>query len=135
MNRRAFASTLGVAAALAVPGAALADATGTVPGLRAQVVRLLTAELHHDSSTVCAILNAPMNGTLRGVPCTTRWTRSLERILSKPGARAALRADIASAASAAVSSDGIHASITLPHPLLGGESRFYWTNNCWMLMR
>ena len=28
----------------------------------------------------------------------------------------------------------LHATIALPHPLLGGRTRFYWTAACWMLM-
>jgi hypothetical protein len=118
--------------ALSVPAAASADSTGTVAGLRAQVQRLITAELGGDAATVCAILNAPLNGTIKGVPCTTRWDAKLARL--KHAGRHRLHADMAAIPAAGVSSDGTYASITLPHPLLHGQSKFYWTDNCWMLM-
>jgi hypothetical protein len=128
---------LGAATVLAtfvLPVTALGQSTGTVPGLRAQVSRLITAELHGDSATVCAILGTGLNGTEHGRSCTQRWDTKL----AKHKHHAALRADLTAVASAAVSSDGVHASITLPHPLLAGrsaESSFSWYDNCWMLMR
>jgi hypothetical protein len=120
-----------VLASLALPGTALGQSTGTVSGLRAQVTRFLNAELQKDGGTVCAILNAPLNDTKHGRTCTTRWDSTLDTI-----GRHQLRADLAAVAGAAVTSDGIHASITLPHPLLQGhsvKSRFYWIDDCWML--
>jgi hypothetical protein len=104
-------------------------------GLRAQIKRFVTAELHDDGATVCAILNAPLNDTRRGVSCTARWDTSIKASLARSGSRKQLHADIAALGSAAVSSDGIHASITTPYPLLAGHARshFYWTDDCWML--
>jgi hypothetical protein len=134
MRARHFFGAVCVVAAVALPEAALADSTGTVPGLRAQVTRLITAELHHDAGTVCAILNAPFNATRNGKTCTQRWTKTLKHRMASAAVRQALHADMAAVSSAAVTSDGIHASIVLPHPLLLGQSKFYWTDNCWMLM-
>jgi hypothetical protein len=119
-------------ACVALPSAALADSTGTVAGLRAQVSRLITAELHRDTATVCAIVGTPMNGTLHGRSCAERWGQSIKHFL-RHGGRAMLHADAKAVAAAAVSSTGTYASITLSHPLLGGASNFSWYDNCWML--
>jgi hypothetical protein len=122
-----------VLATLVLPVTALGQATGTVPGLRAQVSRLIAAELHGDGATVCAILGTGLNGTQHGRSCTQRWDTNL----AKHKHRHALRADMAAVANAMISSDGVHASITLPNPLLAGrspQSRFSWYDNCWMLM-
>jgi hypothetical protein len=53
----------------------------------------------------------------------------------RPRAVAALRADLRVTASAPVTISGLYGSIALPAPLLNGASRFYWTANCWMLVR
>jgi hypothetical protein len=119
-------------AALVLPGVSLADSTGTVAGLRSQVTRFLTAELADDTGTVCAIVATPMNGTLHGKTCAQRWGGSIKHFLAH-GGRHELRADIKAVPSAAVSSDGTYASITLPHPLLGAQSHFSWYDDCWML--
>jgi hypothetical protein len=133
MRLRGLLVASALCAALALPGAALADSTGTVAGLRAQVSRLITAELTDDTATVCAIVGTPMNGTLHGKTCAQRWGRSIKHFLAH-GGRAALHADARAVPDAAVSSNGSWATITLPHPLLHGQSRFSWYDNCWMLM-
>jgi hypothetical protein len=135
MRSRAVLGAVAALAAFALPSSALADSTGTVPGLRAQVTRFVTAELHDDAATVCDIVGTPMNATRHGRTCAERWQASIKHFLSQPGGRRELRADLRATAAAAVSSDGTYASITLPHPLLGGESNFSWYDNCWMLMR
>jgi hypothetical protein len=132
MRSRSVFLAAAAATALALPAGASADATGTVPGLRAQVQRLITAELTGDGATVCAILNAPLTVTHHGVTCTARWDAKLKHMKRK--GRRRLHADVAAVGAAAVTSDGTYASITLPHPLLAGQSKFYWYDNCWMLM-
>jgi hypothetical protein len=134
MRPRSLILVAAAALALIPAAGAFADDTGTVSGLRAQVTRFLTAELHRDSSTVCAILGTPMNGTRHGRSCEQRWQHSLRRMLRR-GDGTNLRADRRAVATAAVSSDGVWATITLPHPLLAGVSRFSWYDNCWMLER
>ena len=121
-----------VVATLALHGVALADSAGTVAGLRAQVERLITAELQKDTSTVCAIVGN--DGTIDGKTCEQRWDRSLKHFF-RHGGRHLLHLDMAAVPSAAVTSTGYSASITLPHPLLDGQSNFSWYDNCWMLMK
>ncbi|HEX2704045.1 MAG TPA: hypothetical protein VHM72_11525 [Solirubrobacteraceae bacterium] len=99
------------------------------------MTRFVTAELHGDAATVCAIVGTPMNATRHGKTCAERWMASIRHYLAQPGGRGKLHADLRATAAAAVSSDGTSASITLPHPLLGGQSQFSWYDNCWMLMR
>jgi len=117
-------------ACLALAGTALADSPGTVAGLRAQVARLITAELGRDTATVCAIV--ANTATIHGQTCEQRWGRSIGHFL-KHGGRHVLRADMKAVPTAAVSSNGYAASIALPHPLLAGQSNFSWYDNCWML--
>jgi hypothetical protein len=135
MRGRLALGAVTVFVGLALPVSALGQATGTVAGLRAQVKRFVTAELHEDGATVCAILNAPLNDTRHGVSCTARWDAKIKASLARSGSRKHLHADIAALESAAVSSDGFHASIRTPYPLLSGHARshFYWTDDCWML--
>jgi len=125
-----------VAGALAaLPSAATASSqwSGTAPELRAAATRLLDAELQGDGATVCGILDAPLTGTVGGRDCAQRWDARLARELRAAGGRARIRADLRSVAHAAIAMNGDWATIALPHPLLGGTSRFYWTANCWML--
>jgi hypothetical protein len=135
MRIRAFLGAVTVLAGVALPVPALAEGAGTVAGLRAQVTRFVNAELHHDAATVCDILGAPLNATVHSRTCTERWRSQIKSVLAQPGGRSDLRSDIAAAATAAVTSNGVHASITLPHALVDGKPRshFFWTDNCWML--
>jgi hypothetical protein len=134
MRARRFLVASVLCAAVALPASALADSTGTVPGLRAQVSRLITAELTGDTATVCAIVGTPMDTTIHGRTCEQRWGKSISHYL-RHGGRSQLHADASAVASAAVSSSGTYASMTLPHPLLSGDSNFSWYDNCWMLER
>lgn len=106
---------------------------GTAPELRAAVTRLLDAELAGDGSTACGILYAPLTGVVAGRDCAQRWDTRLGRMLHARGGRANVRANLRAVTTAAVTMNGNYASIALPHPLLDGQSRFYWTANCWML--
>jgi hypothetical protein len=124
-----------MALCLAAGSPAWADAGGTAATLRAAAGRLVAAELAGDGAGVCAVLNAPLTSTVAGRTCAQRWdARSRARTATAAG-RIALRRDLRAVASAAVTIDGEHGSIALPVPLLGGQSRFYWTANCWMLTR
>jgi hypothetical protein len=96
---------------------------------------LVAADLAGDGAGVCAVLNAPLTGTVAGRTCAERWdVRSRARTATAAG-RLALRRDLRAVASAVVTIDGEQGSIALPVPLLAGQSRFYWTANCWMLTR
>ena len=121
--------------ALVVPAAATAGTTGTAATLRAATARLITAELNRDGATACGVLNAPLTATVGGLTCAQRWEARSARLLAASGGAGRLRADLHAAASAPIAINGEHGSIALPYPLLNGHSRFYWTNNCWMLTR
>jgi len=113
---------------------ASADSLGSTAMLRAAASTVITAELHHDGATACGKLYAPLAATVAGKTCTERWDARSTRLLAQPGGAARLRADLRALATARVSFVGAYATIALPHPLLGGKTRFYWTANCWMLM-
>jgi hypothetical protein len=135
MRIRAVVAAVTVLAGVALPVPALADSAGTVAGLRAQVTRFVDAELHRDPATVCDILGTPLNATVHSRTCTERWRAQIKSVLAQPGGRSDLRSDIAAAATATITSNGIHASITLPYALVDGKPRahFFWTDDCWML--
>jgi hypothetical protein len=118
-----------------VTASAQSQWAGTTPVLRAAVTRLLDAELAGDGGTACGILYAPLTGVVAGRDCAQRWDTRLGRMLHAPGGRASVRANLRAVASAAIAMNGNYASIALPHQLLDGASRFYWTANCWMLTK
>jgi hypothetical protein len=126
---------LAAAAAFVAPVTASAQSqwAGTTSELRAAVTRLLDAELAGDGGTACGILYAPLTAVVGGRDCAQRWDARLGRILHGPGGRASVRANLHAVATAAITMNGNYALIALPHPLLHGQSRFYWTANCWML--
>ena len=126
---------LALAAAVTLLGAVPAGAvtSGTESGLRSAVARLLSAELARDGATACSILYAPLTATAGGRTCAQRWDARIAHTLSRRGGAARLRGDLRAVATAAVTMNGPYATIALPHPLLNGHSRFYWTANCWML--
>ena len=121
--------------ALACSAGASAEPASWTPLLRTAATKLITAELNGDGATACGVLYAPLTGTVNGKTCVQRWDARSARILAAPGGARHLRADLRAVAAATVTIDGLYGSIALPHPLLGGHSRFYWTANCWMLMR
>ncbi len=122
-----------VALTLAMSLDASADPAGWTPLLRTAAAKLLTAELNRDGATACSVLYAPLTATVDGRTCAQRWDARSARMLASTVATRALRADLRAVAGAAVTLNGMYGSIALPHPLLGGHSRFYWTANCWML--
>ncbi len=113
--------------------AASADTVGSVPWVRTAATKVITAELARDGATACGVLNAPLTSTVAGKTCAQRWTARADRLLAKRGGARHLRADLAAVNAASITINGLHASIALPYPLLDGQSRFYWTNMCWML--
>ena len=123
------------ALALACSAAASAEPASWTPLLRTAATKLMTAELNGDGATACSVLYAPLTATVDGRTCVQRWDARSARLLAAPGGARRLRADLRAVATATVTIDGLYGSIALPHPLLGGQSRFYWTANCWMLMR
>ena len=122
------------ALALVVPAVAVADTPGTAATLRAATARLVTAELTRDGATACGVLNTPLTATVGGQTCAQRWHARSARLLAASAGAGRLRSDLR-AASAPIAISGEHGSIALPYPLLNGHSRFYWTNNGWMLTR
>jgi hypothetical protein len=128
------------ALALLVPASAGAyseHSVGTaeqIAWVRLAAVRFVTAELGANGSQACAILNAPLRGTVNGRTCEARWNARLTGLLSVRGARSRLRSEQRAARSARVVVHGNVASIELPEPLLRGPNRFLWTENCWMLL-
>jgi hypothetical protein len=113
---------------------AAADSVGSTAMLRAAATTVITAELARDGATACSKLYAPLAATIDGRTCAQRWDARSARLLAERGGAARLRADLRAVSRATVTYDGLYATIALPHPLLGASSRFYWTDECWMLM-
>jgi hypothetical protein len=135
MTSGRFVVAIAAAVALALPGVAGAQTGLNTTTLRTVAARLITAELSGDGATVCGVLYAPLTGTVDGKTCVQRWDARSARLLAAPGGAGRLRADLRALARAAITMNGEHASIALPHPLLAGHTDFYWTANCWMLTR
>jgi hypothetical protein len=130
-----FLLACGAALALSAPAVASADPGATSATLRTAAAKLITAELNRDGATACSVLNAPLTATVGGLSCTQRWDARSTRLLAARGGASHLRADLRAVMSAKVTINGEHGSIALPNPLFHGQSRFYWTANCWMLTR
>lgn len=137
MNARQLLAAGTATLALAVPaGASAAPAWGPAAStLRAATSRLIEAELRGDGATACAILNPPLDTTVAGRTCAQRWDARIAALLRHRGGARGLRRDLRAVADASVAIVGEHGSIALPVPLLNGHTRFYWTENCWMLTR
>ncbi len=108
---------------------------GTVSGLRAQVRRFINDELNDNGADACAVLNSPDYGVSGHQTCAQKWDASLHELT--PSQRGALNDDarVVPTADVTRADHGLVATITRPTPLIGSSSRFYWTNNCWMLER
>ncbi len=126
-------TALGMGAATA--GAGWSSTANEIATLRSAATRFVTAELNGDGATACAVLNPPLAGVVGHRTCAQRWDASLKAQLGVPGERHRLLADEHAIATAhvALSSGDYVGTIALPTPLLGSESRFLWTQNCWML--
>jgi hypothetical protein len=139
MPLRSFTGVLAAVAAFAavvLAGAASASSVGTreqIAWVRRAAANFVGAELGGDGARACSVLNAPLRATSHRETCAQRWDARLARAKSKPGVRAQLREDSRAMPDALVVVHGASASIGLPAPLMGGESRFIWSENCWML--
>ena len=144
MSLRRIIGALACTAALLLPAAAMASApsggydrsVGTpeqIAWVRRAAGNFLAAEVAGNGAGACAVLNAPLRGTVHNRTCAQRWNARLSRLLAQHGARALLRGEQRAVGSAAVVVHGDVATVDLHQPLLGGASRFLWTENCWML--
>lgn len=70
---------------------------------------------------------------MHGRTCEQRWDARIAVLLGKRGKRAALRRQYLEIARAAVVVRGNVARIELRAPLIRGQNKFLWTENCWML--
>jgi hypothetical protein len=122
------------ALALFAFSASASAAIGSVQNLRDAASTVVSAEIHGYGSTACGKLYAPLAKTIDGKTCTERWDARSKALLAAPNGLSHLLADYNAVAKAAVSIHGLYATIALPYPLLGGQSKWYWTANCWMLM-
>jgi hypothetical protein len=141
MSLRGTLALLSIIAALTLPASALgAHSVGShsvgsatqIAWVRSAATRFVTAELTDNGSGACAVLNAPLRAAEHGRTCTQRWDAKLAKLA--PVTRAKLRSQKHEIASAIVIVHGDHASLELPSELMSGPNRFYWTENCWMLM-
>jgi hypothetical protein len=135
VSGRLLPAVCAAAIALALPAAATAQGGGTAAGLRAAAARLISAELAGDGATVCGVLDSSLTATIDGRTCAQRWDARSAALRATARGRRELRADLRAAANAPVAISGLYGSIALPAPLLAGSTRFYWTANCWMLVR
>lgn len=130
-------SVLVCAATLALPaGAQAAHSVGSgeqIAWVRRAATNFVSAELAGNGAGACGVLNAPLRAAEHGRTCEQRWNAKLSKLLREPGARARLRAQKRAIGSAIVIVHGYIASLELSTPLMGGASRFVWTENCWML--
>jgi hypothetical protein len=127
-----------VLCACALTPATAVASTGTyeqIDWVRSSATKFVSAELTGDGAGACAILNAPLQRESHHRTCRQRWDARLAKLLHQPGAAGRLRRDAHAIPSAKVTVQGNLASIELPVALLGAQSRFLWTDNCWMLER
>lgn len=110
-------------------------APGQIAWVRSAATRFLTAELAGDGASACAVLNAPLRASIHHRTCAQRWDAKLAGMLRDGQTRKLLRGDLHAVASARVVVHGDLATIELPQPLMHGQSRFLWTESCWMLER
>jgi hypothetical protein len=136
MGARSMLAALVGAATLAVPAGALAaHSVGTaeqIAWVRRAATRFVTAELTDNGAEACAVLNAPLRATQHGRTCEARWKARLAKLTAAERVR--LRAQRREIPRATVVVRGEYATVHLRGPLMSGPNRFYWTENCWMLM-
>ncbi|HWX97917.1 MAG TPA: hypothetical protein VNZ01_13830 [Solirubrobacteraceae bacterium] len=101
--------------------------------VRRAAARFVAAELSGDGAGVCSVLDARLRGTEHHLTCAQRWDAKLAKLLRTRGGRARLRSQRRAIPAAAVTVRGNVAWIRLASPLMGGQNRFRWTENCWML--
>jgi hypothetical protein len=131
------AAALACIASLLAPAATLAGYPSASREQRAWVRRaaanFVAAELSGNGSAACAILDARLRGTEHHRTCAQRWDAKLTKQLGTRSGRARMRAQQRAIPSAAVVVHDDVAWIALSTPLMGGQNRFVWTENCWML--
>jgi len=136
MSLRGAAAVLVSICALALPASVLgAHSVGTgeqIAWVRKAATRFVTAELTDNGAEACAVLNTPLRANEHGRTCEQRWDAKLAKL--GPAVRATLRDQKREIPSAIVIVRGNYASLELPTKLMNGSNRFYWTENCWMLM-
>jgi hypothetical protein len=136
MSVRRVIAVLACSGSLLAPASAFAYSVasqGQVAWVRRAASNFVTAELDGNGPGACAILDAPLRRTQHQRTCAQRWNAKLAKLLHTSGGRARLRSQRRAIHSAEVV---VHASIAwieLPTPLMGGQNRFLWTENCWML--
>ena len=114
--------------------AAYADGTPEqIAWVRRAASKFVSAELRGDGAGACSVLVARLRAPRGGVTCAGRWDALLRKRLHDGRARAGLQRDERAIRGAHVEVRGSSATIALPAALLGGHSRFVWTENCWML--
>jgi hypothetical protein len=136
MSVRRVLAVLACAGSLLAPASAFAYSVasqGQVAWVRRAASNFVTAELDGNGPGACAILDAPLRRTQHQRTCAQRWNAKLAKLLHTSGGRARLRAQRRAIHSAEVVVHGRIAWIELPTPLMGGQNRFLWTENCWML--
>jgi hypothetical protein len=136
MSPRRLIALATCAGALAAPVSACAYSEGSpeqVAWVRRAAGNFVAAELSGNGAGACAVLDASLRRTERGSTCARRWDAKLARLLRSSAARARLREQRRAIGSAEVAVRGDIAWIHLRLPLMGGQSRFRWTENCWML--
>lgn len=137
--RRILLAPLAAACVLPAPaasGAAGGYSHGTpeqIAWVRRAATNFLTAELAGDGAGACNVLAAPLKATLHHRSCQQRWDAKLRTLRQDARTRRNLHADLHAVAGATVVVHANHATIALPTPLLGSASRFWWSENCWML--
>jgi hypothetical protein len=130
------AAVLACTASLLAPASAGAYSVGSqgqVAWVRHAASNFVTAELSGNGPGACAILDAPLRRTQHHRTCAQRWNAKLAKLLHTSSERAHLRAQQRAIHSAEVVVHGRVAWIELPTPLMSGQNRFLWTENCWML--
>jgi hypothetical protein len=132
--RRLLPSLLCVCALAFAFSASASAAIGSVQNLRDAASTVVSAEIHNLGASGCGKLYAPLAKTIDGRTCVQRWAARSKQLLAEPNGLAHLLADYNAVPTAVVTVHGPYATIALPYPLLDGQSKWYWTDNCWMLM-
>jgi hypothetical protein len=136
MSVRRVLAVLACSGSLLAPPSAFAYSVGSqgqVAWVRRAASNFVTAELSGNGPGACAILDAPLRRTQHHRTCAQRWNAKLAKLLHTSSGRSRLRAQRRAIDSAQVVVQGGVAWIKLPTPLMSGQNRFLWTENCWML--
>jgi hypothetical protein len=136
MSARPVLAVVGCSISLLAPASAFAysDANqGQVAWVRRAASNFVAAELSGNGAGACAILDAPLRRTQHHRTCAQRWDTKLVKLLHTRSGRSRLQAQRAAIPSARVLVHGDLAWIELASPLMSGQNRFLWTENCWML--